>query len=508
MLFKQWMFSLVLLFSFSAYSDESIEFFEEGLRANEALIDFIHTRQCELGLVANCQKPLSARDIQILKQNFRDLADWKERAFQETIPENDWVRGMKFTIKGGPHEIFTEERLNPLTLKREKVLRATLNQDSLPSLKKLSLAASLSLVMYDNFIRLSQLFTKAKKFRSIVANDMGADGKLFFETFSTALEEKYWKRTEALVKFLEAGTKYAGSNQSIFDQYITSSFTAIAMRNDDLFYKLRGFFFIQQSLNQSEFFNRIDLIGGKLSKIFGNTIGKVQFREGKLKKFAKDPAMMASLKRKLAPLDILFEKTPFRLTDKFIPGHYGHVAIWLGSPEEITNFKVNYQGNKIPLLDHPDVLPHLEKLSQGKLIIEALREPGVTMNTLEHFMDIDDFLVIKPLNVSDPGEYLLRTIQQVGKPYDFNFDVETESSLVCSELIYQVFNEEEWPTAMDLGRYTISPDHVAWKAIDSCYSPEVMYHDGIEIKENLKGTLKRILESANGIRYTPVGNCL
>ena len=28
--------------------------------------------------------------------------------------------------------------------------------------------------------------------------------------------------------------------------------------------------------------------------------------------------------------DILLEKTPFRLTDKLIPGYWGHAAVWIG----------------------------------------------------------------------------------------------------------------------------------------------------------------------------------
>ena len=39
---------------------------------------------------------------------------------------------------------------------------------------------------------------------------------------------------------------------------------------------------------------------------------------------------LQEVKQELRPFDILFEKTPFRLTDKFIPGHFGHVAIYIG----------------------------------------------------------------------------------------------------------------------------------------------------------------------------------
>src|SRR5690606_29067670 len=161
-------------------------------------------------------------------------------------------------------------------------------------------------------------------------------------------------------------------------------------------------------------------------------------------------------------------------TDRFIPGHFGHVAFWLGQPEELISFTVQHEGREIPLLDHPAMLPYLERFSQGKLVLEALREPGVTMNTLEHFMDIDDFLVLRSSEVQEPGEKILTAVKQFGKPYDFNFDIETEEAIVCSELIYMVLDEVSWPTDRSMGRYTISPDHIAWKSMDNCLDPVVL----------------------------------
>lgn len=507
MLKKQWMLLIVLLFSSSVFADEATEVLEEGLRVNESLIDFLSTRQCEIGLVAGCNKPLSPVDIKELKFRFRELISWKKNLFDNILPENDWLQGRKFEIKKGPHDISVVERINPLTLMKEKIVKVSLNENSRNELYRLKVATATSLVMYDNFIRLSSIFSKAKKLRSIITSDMGTEGKQFYEAFSTVLKEKVWKNTELMVKFHKQAGKFVVPEMDDLEQYISSSFTGNAMRESDFIFRIKSFFFFRQTLSESQFFDRINTIGGKLSQLFGNTVGKVQFREGKLKKYASNPEVMRSMKRKLAPLDILFEKTPFRLTDKFIPGYYGHVAIWLGSPEELMRFTVQYKGKTIPLLDHPDVLPHLEKLSQGKLIVEALREPGVTMNTLEHFMDIDDLLVMKPNNVRDPGEHLLRVFQQIGKPYDFNFDVETESALICSELVYLVFIDEVWPTKREVGRFTISPDHVAWKAVDSCYEPVLMYTDGNEVQSNKREVLKRILESKSNISYTPVGHC-
>ena len=71
---------------------------------------------------------------------------------------------------------------------------------------------------------------------------------------------------------------------------------------------------------------------GTLSEVFGNGIGLIETRKGKLWE-------REDVRRKvvdtLQPLDLLLEKTPFRLTDHFIPGHFGHVAIWMGTEAEL-----------------------------------------------------------------------------------------------------------------------------------------------------------------------------
>ncbi|MCM8537786.1 MAG: hypothetical protein NE334_17725 [Lentisphaeraceae bacterium] len=200
------------------------------------------------------------------------------------------------------------------------------------------------------------------------------------------------------------------------------------------------------------------------SKVFGNSIGAVQFRNGLLygnKKVAE------SVKLKLKPLDILLEKTPFRLTDKFIPGHFGHVAIWIGTEKQL---------KEAGLWDTPFIKPYQEQIKDGYCVLEALRD-GVQLNKLDHFLDVDDVAVLRCKN-HDGKSSLEKAMRQVGKEYDFNFDVETSDKIVCSELVYHVFPEINWPTSKTMGRYTISPDNVAVKAVDGLFEMKYFVHEG------------------------------
>jgi hypothetical protein len=138
-------------------------------------------------------------------------------------------------------------------------------------------------------------------------------------------------------------------------------------------------------------------------------------------------------------------------------------------------------------------------LTENKLVLEALRIPGVTLNTIEHFMDIDDLLILRSPGLTQNGEMILQALEQYGKPYDFNFDVETQRELVCSELVYVVYDQEDWPTERSFGRYTIGPDQVAWKVFDQRLEIQKIYHDGRLVPTGQLEKLRELLELPGGI---------
>ncbi len=222
------------------------------------------------------------------------------------------------------------------------------------------------------------------------------------------------------------------------------------------------------------------------SLVVGNTMGLVQTRNGYLKDLSESDK--AGLRSRLRPLDVLLEKTPFRLTDKSIPGHYGHVAVWVGGEADL---------RELGVWDDPLVRPHHDRIRAGAGIVEALR-PGVELNTLEQFLNIDDLLVIRHGSISreETRSGVLRAFAQIGKGYDFNFDVESDRKIVCSELAFVVFPDVNWPTTMVLGRHSISPDQVAVRArTDGPFWPVILFHDGVEVSEKLPEVLDCFLRT-------------
>ncbi|MDH4319332.1 MAG: YiiX/YebB-like N1pC/P60 family cysteine hydrolase, partial [Desulfobulbaceae bacterium] len=212
-----------------------------------------------------------------------------------------------------------------------------------------------------------------------------------------------------------------------------------------------------------------------LSLLFGNSVGMVKTRNGYLH---NRPEVEEKLQKRLRAGDILLEKTPFCLTDKLIPGYWGHVAIWIGSEQELID---------LGIWDHPVVSAHKKAIRGGRYIVEALRT-GVMINSLSYFLDIDDLAILrkKKSTGQERAETIIRALQQVGKPYDFNFNVETNNKIVCSELIYICYTDINWPTSNTLGRYTISPSNVAEKAgPEEPFEVVDLYLHGQEVRNNM-----------------------
>ena len=344
---------------------------------------------------------------------------------------------------------------------------------------KLSLAASL--VLYDNYLVAIYPYQENSKLRQLINFDnVKASRKLDSVTLSylrldyRGMVKKALRVFKQDFRWREKTNKGLGLWDDYLDILITGSLSYENLQDKTLLntaVKLGGNMsrIFKDNVNQ---FSRESM--NIISGLVGNTLGLVETRKGKMKKLSRQE--LHDIEKQLEPLDILLEKTPFRLTDKFIPGYYGHVAVWVGGPGD-------WEKLGLDVLDNPVFRKNLDKITKGKKVVEALRQ-GVILSTLEHFMNIDDFVILrhKGLPKDRKEEYLLRALTQVGKKYDFNFDVETDKKIVCSELAYVIFHDVDWQTEKSLGRYTISPDNVAKMALGNGPLEVIeLYHKGKRI---------------------------
>ena len=360
-------------------------------------------------------------------------------------------------------------------------------------LKALMLSLSAALTLYDNYMLGIVLFEQDDRLRRVLNDpDMGFGliaNKLAEATLAAnSIENRH--RARQAIEFYEAEKSlisdvHEDSDFAYLQQLIDSSPSynyvrkirvgEIASNKFVAFERLTG-----DAISETTK-DGFDLVSG----LFGNTVGLYESRKGKLH---GDEEALRNIQSVLEPLDIILEKTPFRLTDKLIPGHFGHVAIWTGTKTELidagvwNNLIVNQYADALSSTSNPDS-------KDERQIIEALRN-GVQLNTLEHFMNVDDVAILRPVFDTEDRdalveEALLMAFRQVGKKYDFNFDVNTTDKIVCSELAYISFPSMDWPTEETLGRHSISPDNVAQLAWNNVPLKLVMlYHDGELVDPN------------------------
>ncbi len=237
------------------------------------------------------------------------------------------------------------------------------------------------------------------------------------------------------------------------------------------------------------------------------------------------PEQIAALRAELEPGDILLERREWYMTNLGIPGFWTHAAIYIGSAKQRAEFSQRpdvaqwLEHNGVSSLDeliaqrYPQVAPKLTQLySDGYLpeVIESIAA-GVSLTSLEHSAACDSIAVLRPrLSAADRGAAVVSAMRYQGRPYDYAFDFNSDSSLVCTELVVKAYlNSPEkkglkLPLQNHLG-HLITPANVFAQQFDEQFGhPEqqfdlVQFIDGNELQghsteattETFRGSWKR-----------------
>ncbi|MEK6773337.1 MAG: YiiX/YebB-like N1pC/P60 family cysteine hydrolase [Bdellovibrionota bacterium] len=370
--------------------------------------------------------------------------------------------------------------------------------------KKMIMALAASLQLYDNYFSLFNLASKNKHLRTLLNQGDPTNNIPAGLVNSISSQANSWtllslltsqvRGFDSFIKQLPASEMDAQTNYLV--GVIQSSPSYQLFRNG-LIKNLLSFAALRLISEKNRLLDALfsnsrdteDLI----SKAFGNVVAVIETRQGKLNP-TKPPGLLQKIETKLKPLDILLEKTPFRLTDRLIPGHWGHLALWIGSLEQLKEEGLwdliadedNQPAWKaMPLAKRQKII---QALTTGNVILEALR-PGVQLNSLKQFMNVDDFLAIRPDYLQNDREIKAELIAQAlthfSKDYDFNFDAKTQDKIICSELVYWVFTDIPWLTENTFGRASISPDNVIHTVLNrNEFSAIMLYHDGKEVSDS------------------------
>lgn len=362
---------------------------------------------------------------------------------------------------------------------------------SAEELKSVMMALALGVTMADNYLMVYKVFHTNKKLRRLLNEyDQSYDKKLnmmkdaIHEYYSLANRKRLKRAIKLYERFFTAQLdEYEDEEYIYLSSIINSSSFYQEFKERNFWSPLKDFFsFLGTKIFHLKLYASdigVGLIGKVIyggSQIFGNTLGSIQFRQGKLK---SNPDFIPNIKKQLKVLDILMERTPARATSNFIPGFWTHAAIYVGNEEDLRFYGI---------WDHPLVKPYQERIKNGANVIEALRS-GVEINPVENFGEADTVSTLRikiPLTDEQIKTHLLKAFAQLGKVYDFAFDIQSGEKIVCSELHYIIFTEVPFNTSRILKRQTISVDQVAEQGLTNRYFEVINFWlDGKEMEDDV-----------------------
>jgi len=178
-------------------------------------------------------------------------------------------------------------------------------------------------------------------------------------------------------------------------------------------------------------------LSGMASKLVVSVINKLHLKP-------KPEKYIPRLMPLLEPCDIICQKSRGRLSDKFIPGYFGHAAIYLGDSS----------------------------------FAEAIVDGAVISNPYK-FAEGDTYLIIrhKKLTSEQKEQIIDLVMAQLGKKYDFLYDSESPNEVTCAEMIYLVYDFIDWETDRIAGRYMITPDNIVSTALKETDLEFISYFD-------------------------------
>ena len=88
------------------------------------------------------------------------------------------------------------------------------------------------------------------------------------------------------------------------------------------------------------------------------------------------------------------------------------------------------------------------------------------MSTLRNYAEGKTYIIMRLKDISEPEKNMIlqQTANQLGKSYDFNFDIESPDEINCTELVYLAYDFINWRVITYMGRYTIFPDDILYTA--------------------------------------------
>ena len=196
------------------------------------------------------------------------------------------------------------------------------------------------------------------------------------------------------------------------------------------------------------------------------------------------------MQESMLPGDIMLQRRNWHVSNVGIPGFWTHAALYTGELSEMDEYfqsEFPYMGyetfSDYMKVEYPKVYTlYSEKDKNGyeRSVVEAI-DPEVLVQSIVKSTDADFIVVLRPSKLSkkDIMLALFKAFEDVGKPYDYNFDFDTIDEILCSELVYNSYfpklPEKEglhFVTSIVSGRKMVSPLDIAQKFTNEYGTPD------------------------------------
>jgi Permuted papain-like amidase enzyme, YaeF/YiiX, C92 family len=189
------------------------------------------------------------------------------------------------------------------------------------------------------------------------------------------------------------------------------------------------------------------------------------------------PELLRNLRPRLRPGDVLLMRTDNRITTAILPGFWAHAALFVGTCSDLES---------LGLRQHPHVAKHWQTIVSHPDPLGSVIEsvfPFVQLTPLEKCLQVDHLLVFRAaLPKEEIAGAIAEALGHLGKPYDFDFDFNSTSRIVCTGLIYRSYHGRGgicFSLCKRLGRFTLSGDDIVAQVVNAsspsgestCFSP-------------------------------------
>ncbi len=186
----------------------------------------------------------------------------------------------------------------------------------------------------------------------------------------------------------------------------------------------------------------------------------------RLHSYLIDDGLLAQMRKKLEPADIVVSRKNWYLSNIGLPGFWPHASIYMGDPGELSSFfaDADLPSTMPELRGHADLAAYLaatypeawEAYSSpsldgaSNLMMEAMSE-GVLFTPPKVAFAADYIGVMRAKrSKADKARAILRAFQYYGRPYDFNFDFVSDATIVCTELVFKSWQAGPQHAGLDI----------------------------------------------------------